>query len=279
MTYRKILILVVVLCFTVSFAQAQEAAPIEKTAPAANAPVQAAPAEKIVQEAKPDPAALFKQSDRMWVTRQKAGNIDRSIDLANAARKAGGEEFETVWRLARGYFWKAELAANEDQMEKYGKMGWEAGERAAKLKPQRIEGWFWGVASLGQYSTAIGTFKAFFKGLAGDYEKMVEKAIKIDPDYEYGGPTRAYGRYWFKVPSVKQDLKRSAKLLEQSLKAAPNKLRTHFYLAETYLALDRKDEAKALLNTCVALDPKQEEPADGVIYLKECRNLLGKAFK
>ena len=65
-------------------------------------------------------------------------------------------------------------------------------------------------------------------------------------------------------------------MLDASLKIAPNKLRTHFYLAETYLEDGQKDKAKAMLETCVTLDPKKEEYADGILFLPQCKKMLEK---
>ncbi|RJO66414.1 MAG: tetratricopeptide repeat protein [Myxococcales bacterium] len=225
-----------------------------------------------------DPAALFAESDRAWETRHIAGDTEKSIRLAEEALAKGGDEFESKWRVARGCFWVAEQSPKDDVKIAYGEKGWKAGERAAELKPARVEGWFWGVVALGQYSTGVGIGKAFFKGLGGKFEKMNGKAIAIDPRYSDGGPTRSLGRYWYKVPAIKRDLEESEKLLKQSLAVAPKKLRTHFYLAETYLADDQKDKAKAEIDLCLSLDPKDEEYPDGIVFKKECEKLKKEAF-
>jgi len=227
----------------------------------------------------PSAQELFSQSDQAFETRHRAGNNVRSITLAEEALAKGGDEFEAKWRIARGCFWEAEVCGNEKCMTEYGEKGYKAGERAAELRPNRVEGWYWGVIALGQYSTGIGTFKAFFKGIAGTYEKMVEKAIALDKNYGLAGPLRAYGRYWYAVPKVKRDLAKSEAMLRESVALSPKKLRSHFYLAETYLAEEKRDLAKASLETCVNLKPEDEEYPDGIIFIKECRKLLEKEFK
>lgn len=224
-------------------------------------------------------ARLLMLSDSAWKSRQKKGYDVKSFNAAEKALKAGADEFEAQWRIARAAFWVAEWTGSEDEKEKYGLKGWKAGNRAAELKPGRVEGWFWGVVSLGQYSIAVGILKAFFKGLAGDFQEMAEKAIKLDRSYSYGGPSRAYGRYWFKLPAIKRDLERSEKLLLESIKIYPKKLRTHFYLAETYLLDDERDKAKKSLETCLKLDPKNEEYPDGILFQKQCKKLFEKEFK
>ncbi len=285
---KKSVVFIALLCWGllscgIGWAQAEKEKPTEGDAPAqAAAPSaeQAKPAEEVKTQSVVDKGKeLLKKSDDLWQKRQKSGWAMKSIKAAEKAMTFDADEFECQWRVARGCFWVAERNPDSKIKESFGKKGWIAGQKAAELQPQRVEGWFWGVVSLGQYSTGIGLMRAFFKGIASDFEKMNEKAIKLDGKYEMGGPLRSYGRYWFSVPSVKRDLDRSEKLLKQSIAAAPKKLRTHFYLAETYLENDKKDLAKQELELCLKLDPKAEEYADGIIFKKDCQALYDKEFK
>ena len=254
----------------------------------AQSPENAAPGqeEKAAVEKAPEPTAadLFRSSDKTWKKRNRKGSIQKSLEFAENALKIAAtpkERFGAYWRIARACFWIAEWAKNDDLKEDMGKKGWEAGQEAVKLEPNRVEGYYFGGIALAQYGKAIGVVSAVFKGVSGDYEEALEKAIKIDPKYELAGPTRGYGRYWFKLPAVKRDYNRSAKLLEQSAKDSPLKLRTHFYLAETYLKRDKGDDrekARKALETCVGLDPAKEDYADGILFKPQCKKLLEKEF-
>lgn len=240
-------------------------------------PVAEAPAEP---EKKVDEAAeLLKKSDTLWRTRQEKGNDRKSILAAEQAMEKGAAEFEGLFRVARGCFWVAENSPDKKEKINFGQKGWDAGKKAAELKPKSVEGWYWGVVSMGQYSKGIGIGKAFFKGISGKFENMAENALKLDKKYGYGGPSRAYGRYWHQVPWPKRNYERSEKLLRESESIYPQKLRTQFYLAELYLSMDQKDKAKQALDKCLALDPMKEEVPDGLIYKKECEKLKSKEFK
>ena len=238
-----------------------------------------APAAKAADAARDETADLLRESDRLWKNRHVSGNDAKSILRAEKALNKGADEFEAKWRIARGCFWMAENSGKKQLKITYGEKGWKAGERAAELRPGRVEGWFWGVVALGQYAKGVGILKSVWKGLSGRFEEMNEKAIKIDRGYAFAGPLRSYGRYWYKLPVFKRDYDRSEKLLREAVKAYPPKLRTHFYLAETYLANDKRDLAGKELETCLGLDPRKEEYADGIIYKKECRKLYDKEFE
>jgi tetratricopeptide (TPR) repeat protein len=223
-------------------------------------------------------ASLLAQSDKLWENRATAGNDKKSVVAAEKALAAGADEFEAYWRMARGCFWVAEQATSAKDKIISGERGWREGQKAAELRPDRVEGWFWGVVALGQYSEGIGIAKAFFQGIAGKFETMNQKALELDKSYSFGGPPRSYGRYWQKVPWPKKDLARAETLMQQSIKLYPKKLRSHFYLAEIYLDQEKPELAKQSLETCLALDPRQEEFADGVIFRKQCEKLMAEKF-
>ena len=265
-------------------AEAVEATPkAEAKAPeeVEKAPAEAekAPAAEPAKPAEPTAADLLKLSDKQWRTRHIKGNDRKSVQSAEDALKLGADEFEAIWRVSRACFWVAENDADKKVKIIFGEKGWKAGKRAAELKPERVEGWYWGVVSLGQYSTGIGIAKAFFEGISSKFESMNKKAITIDARYGYAGPNRSYGRYWFMVPWPKRNYDRAEKMMKQSITDYPPKLRSYFYLAEIYLAKKQRDDAKQALETCIGLDPKKEEYPDGVIYLKECQKLYNKEFK
>lgn len=274
--YKLVVLFVLIMMPAVLFAEQekQEAKNAGEQQVMAEEKAEAKPQKSKAEELK----ELLDKSDHLWETRNKKGNDRQSILLAEQYLEKGGDEFEGKWRIARGCFWVAEQDNDKKVKILFGEKGWKAGERAAELKPARIEGWYWGVISLGQYSKGIGVAKAFFKGIAGTFEKMNKKAMQIDQSYGYAGPSRSFGRYLYSVPWPKRDLKESEKLLKKSISLYPKKLRSYFYLAETYLAEKKRDEARKALETCLSLDPKKEEYPDGIIFIKECKKLYAAEF-
>ncbi len=274
-------VLSLTLCLMVSVLLIQTMA-LAQEAPA---PTQPAAQEKPAGEATPPPAQaqaekkaptaeeLLKESDTLWRKRAKKGNAKLSITKAEEAMKAGASAFDGNWRIARGAFWVAEWG-NKKTKEQFGEKGWKAGLIAQKEKPGRVEGWYFGGVALAQYAKAVGVAAALFRGLGNDYTSMLEKAIKLNKRYGMGGPLRGYGRYFHQVPWPKKDVKKSIELLEESRKIAPKKLRTHFYLAESYKDDGQEDKAKQMLETCVSLSPKNEEYADGIRFLPKCKKML-----
>jgi hypothetical protein len=238
---------------------------------AQDAPAGAAPAVS-------SPADMLKESDQLWKKRNVSGNAQKSFDVAKAAMAAGGDEFESQWRMARGAFWVAEWTTDKAKKKEMGKIGYEAGLKASKLQPGRVEGYYFGVIALGQYSLAIGTLKAIGEGIKGKFEGLGNKAVAINPGFDFGGPDRAMGVYWRDLPKIVRNMDKAEKHIKASIAKGDTKIRSHFYMAEIYLMTDRKDLAKAELDRCSQMDPAAEDYADGIIWKKKCGELLKKEF-
>ncbi len=224
------------------------------------------------------PDELLSQSDDFWSKRHVSGNGQRSIDAAEAALKSGADEFEARWRIARGAFWVAEQTTLKKQKERVGLIGWENGQACAKLKPQRVECYFWGVVSLGQYAKGIGVLRAIGKGVRSKFENFANKALALDPGYELAGPDRALAVYWRDLPAIVRDLGKAEKHINASIARFPLKIRSHLYLAEIFLMSDRRDKARAELEKCSKMDPAAEDYADGVVFKRQCAELLRREF-
>ena len=76
------------------------------------------------------------------------------------------------------------------------KKGWDAAEAAKRIRPDRIEGWYWATANIGLYAEAPGTFVTVKEGLSSHYELNAEQAVKLKPLYDDGGPYRSLGIYY-----------------------------------------------------------------------------------
>jgi len=219
---------------------------------------------------------LLKRGDESYRKRYTEKVAWEAIYYYKEVLKADPDNFDALWRLARSYYSLSDTIASTKRKKDLGAEGRDYGERAAKLRPQRIEGWFYGVICLGEYSMGIGLMTAMRQGIEGKFRAMTDKAMAIDPNFDLAGPPRAYGRFFHKLPWPKRDYKKAEQYLLDSKRRAPQKLRTYFYLGELYDADDRKEDALKALRECVALDPGKEDRPDGVRYLRECKALLAK---
>jgi len=255
---------------------APQAVRAEETTPT---PAPAAPAAQTAPtpEAAPTLAQRLDQADKLFEQRNQTGNDRKSLDILLALEKEDPNNFEVIWRVARGAYWVGEQAVDRGDLktaEKFGDLGYKAGLKATQLKPGRVEGYYWAAAALGQYSKGIGLWKAFWKGISGKYTDLCDKAIKIDKKHNMAGPLRTIGRYWYSLPDIKRDLKKSLTHLQEAVSLFPQKLRNQAYLADTLLDDGQKDKAVAHYQLCAAGDPGKEEVADGLKWKAYCQKKL-----
>lgn len=87
----------------------------------------------------------------------------------------------------------------------------------------------------------------------GAIKASLEKALAIDPAYLEGSADRALGRWYARVPRLfgGSDAK-AVEHLQQSLKHAPDSIPSHFFLAEVYLEMNRRGDARREFETVIA---------------------------
>ena len=154
------------------------------------------------------------------------------------------ETFAYQWHLARFYYWAAAQSTQKEQKRLHAKKGWDAAERAKKIAPKSIEGWYWATANLGMYGESIGVIDAMTEGLASVYMKNAEQAIAIDPLYDDGGPYRSLGRFYTKLPWPMKDLKKSISLIEKSIAQNKNRALTLYFYGDAQQQIGDKNGAR-----------------------------------
>jgi hypothetical protein len=90
----------------------------------------------------------------------------------------------------------------------------------------------------------------------------MQRVIELDEKYGHGGAHVVLGRLYFKLPGVAGgDNEKSIEHFEKAKKIDKNHLLTHLFMADTLLALDKKEDAiKALKFVIDAPVQKDREP-------------------
>jgi cytochrome c-type biogenesis protein CcmH/NrfG len=204
----------------------------------------------------PGLAALLQESDAAYQRRDEPGALDQVRASLEEARRLAPDDYEVLWRLARLEFWMAdEPSLSNKEKSRLGKKAWEDGDRATQANPERVEGWNYAAAGMGNYALGIGIFQALGEGIEGKFKERLSRAEKIDPDYSHGAIQTAWGRFWFKLPWPKYDAKKCERALQKALEKNPDNVRAHVYLADLYLKEGHKERARAELEAAVDHEP------------------------
>lgn len=245
---------------------AQTSAPVEKAPPAADAPPEAAKPSRVEE--------ILAQMPTLYRTRDSGGNAQKALTLLEEAKALEPNNYEVRWRLAQFHYWVADTSSSSEAMAREGKLGWDEAEVAKKLNPKGIDGYYWAAACVGAYSTGSGIVNAVRNGLAPVFKENAEKAEKINPNHDRGGPLRALGRYYFKLPWPLQDLEKARQYLERAVKVGPDSARNLYYLADLERDAGNTERAKELLNQILAMDPNKSDPPDVRLNQKLARQML-----
>jgi tetratricopeptide (TPR) repeat protein len=221
-------------------------------------------------------ATLVKRADELYDKRTGDKSTWKVVGFLRQAQKLAPNDFEVLWRLARAYFWLADNTTDEARDKSLGDKGYRYAMHAARLKPKRVEGHFWGAICIGEYSKGIGIITALRKGIEGKFVNSLKRAIKIDRRYGGGGGDRAYAMYYHELPWPKKDNDKALQHLRRSLKIMPHSARTHYYFALVLEDEGKKAEAKKHLKRCLAVNPKRWDPPDNYRFQWHCRRMLKK---
>lgn len=185
-----------------------------------------------------DPDALYRQRENL--ARAQAAESIWAARLAKDAR-----DFESAWKLARARYWLGGHAG-EKARKAYLEAGIAAARSAVAIAPGRPEGHFWLAANMGALAESFGLRQGL--KYRGDIKDALETVLRLDPAFLHGSADRALGRWYYKVPGLFGGSDRkSEEHLRKSLTYSPNSHASLFFLAETLIDLNRKDEARATL--------------------------------
>ena len=118
--------------------------------------------------------------------------------------------------------------------------------RAAAMEPERSEGHFWMAANMGALAESSGRLAGL--RYRGDIKRRLETVLGLDPGYQQGSADRALGRWYMKVPGLFGGSDEQAVAhLRRSLEYDSNSTASHFFLAETFVEMDRVVDARTEL--------------------------------
>jgi hypothetical protein len=93
----------------------------------------------------------------------------------------------------------------------------------------------------------------------GAIKDALETVLRLDPAFQRGSADRALGRWYMKVPGLFGGSdEKSIEHLRRSLTYHPQSTASHYFLAETFLEMNRRAEARAALQQ-VLDDPVDPE--------------------
>lgn len=179
-----------------------------------------------------------------------------AADIWQSRLQQNAKDFESAWKLARARYWLGGHAP-DDQRRAFLDQGIAAARAAIALEPEKPEGHFWLAANMGALAESFGVRQGL--KYRGDIKSELLTVLRLDPAFQQGSADRALGRWYFKVPGLfGGSSSKSEEHLRRSLTYNPSSSASLFFLAETLIGANRKQEARTLLEQLLAapVDPE-----------------------
>jgi|SRR6266536_1308188 len=198
-------------------------------------------------------ADLIAEAERLYGDRADVGNVRRAILELHQAQLVDPGNFDIAWRLSKYNYYLGSHSTDDREKEKAYREGVDAAKLAIKMADGKPHGHFWLAANYGG--------SAEISALAGlaevdEIREEMEKVIKMDNRFEGGSAYMVLGQTYLEAPLLLGgDRQKAVEYFEKGLKIGPGNAMLHYHLAEAYLSLNRKAEARRQIDTVFAMKP------------------------
>lgn len=221
-------------------------------------------------------AAIEATTASLEVAWDKRASLHPPIVAFIKSRPRLPEDYDVQWRVSRLAYYAGWFATTEaqkvDRLEIF-RVGSEAGEKARRMQPGRVEGHYWYAISMGGLGIAKGLMASLSS--AEPMREALDEAVKLDPRYYFAGPLRTRGRLYHKLPGgiiSFGDNKKAITDLKKAVELGPESKLNYVYLAEVLEKLEGAGVALKVLEIAKRLPDvvgEQEEAA----YRRELADL------
>jgi Tfp pilus assembly protein PilF len=221
-------------------------------------------------------ADLLKQADLSYAQRADVTRVREAVVLLKRARAVDPNNYEVAWKLARTTYYLGTHTEDKAERDKAFEDGIKAGAAAVKLQANKPDGHFWFAANMGgraEHSKLHGMADV------GNIRQHMNTVLKLDEGYQAGSAYMALAQTELKTPKlVGGDPQKAVDILEKGLKYGAENSMFRLCLAEAYLAVKRKDEAKEQLDHILNMKPHPDYLPEYKDSADAARKLLEKRF-
>ncbi len=215
-------------------------------------------------------AEYVAQAEQLYAQREDLMRLRQGIVSLRQAVTADPGDYDATWRLAKYNYYLATHTDNHDEREKAFHDGIEAGKEAVKLQDGKPDGHFWLGANYGAAAQ-----KSTLAGLAtvDDIRGEMGTVLRLDEGYQDGSAYMVLGLVYLNEPKfIGGDPQKAVELMEKGLRFGNANAFLHLHLAEAYLKVGRKADARKQLDSIISMTPDQN-------YLPEYKEAVAEARK
>lgn len=218
---------------------------------------------------------VINEIDRLYHIAKSSSDLHKLHALVHESIQVFPESDQLFWRQGRTYYKLGNESESESEKIRYFLLCMEQTKKSLELNPKSANGYFFSGLCNGKRGQTQGIWSSL--GTIEPLKNDMEAAIGLDPSVNDGGPHRALGNLYFKLPYLLGgDLKRSIRHFREAVRLGPQFGENHLGLAEAYIQnndfLLARDILQTLLN--IKSGPFDEESVRE--WQSEARSLLKK---
>lgn len=223
------------------------------------------------QNSSVSPAETIAKAENLFRQREDIAKLREAVKMLGASRSMDNRNYEIEWEFARFNYFLGKQATDEKESEKAFEDGVQAGKIAAKIEPNKPDGYFWYGANLGEQARR-SPVTVGLKSI-DDIRTAMNKVIEIQPDYQNASAYDALAQVELQAGMLGGGKPEKAiEYLEKALTLDKNNTYIYLHLGEAYLAVNRDADAKKQLEYLLKMKPNPD-------YLPEYKETTDKAKK
>lgn len=220
-------------------------------------------------------SALAK-SDELFDRREDVSKLREAVQVLSKVRDADRRNFEVEWKFARNNYFLSKQTDSEEEAEKLLKDGANAGIIASRIAPEKPDGHFWFGANLGEQAKRSPVTVGLKS--VDDIKETMNKVIAINPKYQGASAFDALAQIEMQTGIIGGKPEKAIEYLEKGLELEKDNTYLRLHLAEAYLAVGKKTEAKKQLDELLQMKPAQGYAVEYKETTEKAKELLQKRF-
>ena len=218
---------------------------------------------------------LIKELDHNYSLAKSTDDLYTLESLVKKSLKTFPESDKLFWRLGRVYFKLGETFTSESKKIYFFSLCMAQTKKTIEINSQSANGYFFNGLCSGTLGQTQGIWSSL--GIIEPFKKDMETAINLDPSIEEGGPHRALGNLYLKLPYVLGgDLERSIAHFQKAIQLGSEFGENYLGLAEAYIENGDFVLAKDVLHTLLNMKLSSQKEESVLEWKTQALDFLGK---
>ena len=218
---------------------------------------------------------LIKELDHSYSLAKSSDDLYTLESLVKKSLKTFPESDKLFWRLGRVYFKLGETFTSESEKIYFFSLCLAQTKKTIEINSQSANGYFFNGLCSGTLGQTQGIWSSL--GIIEPFKKDMETAINLDPSIGEGGPHRALGNLYLKLPYVLGgDLERSIGHFQKAVQLGSEFGENYLGLAEAYIENGDFILAKGILHTLLNMKLSSQKEESVLEWKTQALDFLGK---